>query len=140
MKRQFYTATGLIGLLMVLVTVAADCNSSDDAGQDYIHLGEWLVDPTCSFIADQVVVKFRDSEPTDEVLMIISDHGAHAIETNPRIGWLLEVDPDEREDLIEALSESPAVEYASRNSLVSVPERRPCDILSPIPIELPGDP
>ena len=140
MKPRFYTAAGLIGLLLVLVTVTAVCNLSDDAGEDYVHLGDGLVDPTCSFMADQVVVKFRDSEPTDEVLMIISDHGAHAIKTSPRIGWLLEVDPDEREDLIEALSESPGVEYASRNGLASVPERRPCDILSPIPIELPFDP
>ena len=140
MKPRFCTATALIGLLLVLVTVAAACNSSDDAGEDYIHLGDWLVDPTCSFMADQVVVQFRGNGPSHEALEIIANHGARAIETNPKVGWLLEVDPDEREDLIDALSADPAVEYASRNGLASVPERRPCDILSPIPIQLPGDP
>jgi predicted small secreted protein len=138
LKRQFYTATGLIGLLLVLGTVAAACNSSDDAGEDYIHLGEWLVDPTCSFIADQAIVQFKGNRPTDEALGIISDHGAHRIEVSQSGVWLLKVNPDEREDLIEALAENPAVEYAERNGLGSIPEEEPCDSLTATP-QHPGD-
>ena len=133
MKPRFCTATALIGLLLVLVTVAAACNSSDDAGEDYIRLGDRLVDPTCSFIADQVVVQFRGNGPGHEALEIIANHGARAIETSARVGWLLEVDPDEREDLIDALSADPAVEYAERNHLGSIPEIRPCDSLTSVP-------
>ena len=135
MKPRFCTATGLTGLLLVIVTVAAACNSSDDAGEDYIHLGDWLVDPTCSFIADQVIVHFKDNRPSDEALGIISDHGARRIELSRRGLWLLKVDPDEREDLIEALAENPAVEYAERNTVGSIPEAEPCDSLTPTPLD-----
>ena len=139
MKPRFCTATALIGLLLVLVTVAAACNSSDDAGEGYIHLGDWLVDPTCSFAADQVIVKFKGNRPTNEALGIISDHGARRIKLSRRSGvWLLTVDPDEREDLIEALSADPAVEYSSRNHLGSIPEKGPCDSLTATPRN-PGD-
>jgi len=142
LKRQFYIAAGLIGLLLVLVTVSAACNSSDDssdgAGGDYIHLGEWLVDPTCSFIADQAIVKFKGNRPTDEALGIISDHGARRIDVSLSGVWLLKVDPDDREDLIEALAKNPAVEYAERNGLASIPEQGPCDSLTSTP-QRPGD-
>src|SRR3990172_4754810 len=106
---------GLLGLLAVVaVALAVVRFAPDEAEEGNIRLGDWLVDPTCSFRADQVIVQFRGNGPSHEALEIIANHGARAIETNPRVGWLLEVDPDEREDLIEEISADPAVEYASR--------------------------
>ena len=130
MKTWHYAVAGLIGLL-ALVALAAACN---DSGESYILLHGTPVDPTCSFVASQVVVRFKDERPTALALTMMSEHGAERIKVSPYSGaWLLKVDPDERDDLIEALSRDPGVEYASLNHLGSAPERRPCDSLTSVP-------
>ena len=136
MKAWVYAGMGLLGLLAVVAaTLAVVRSTSDEAEEGNILLGDWLVDPTCSFRADQVIVQFKGNRPTGEALGIISDHGARRIELSRRGLWLLKVDPDEREDLIEALAENPAVEYAERNTVGSIPEAEPCDSLTPTPLD-----
>jgi len=129
----------LLGLLAVVAAALAVVRSTpDEAEEGNILWGGALVDPTCSFIADQAIVHFKDNRPTDEVLEIIIDHGARPVEFGRSGSWLLKVDPDEREDLIEALAENPAVEYAERNGVGSEPEIEPCDSLTATP-QHPGD-
>ena len=130
---------GLLGLLAVVAAALAVVRSTpDEAEEGNILWGDWLVDPTCSFIADQAIVHFKDNRPTDEALGIILDHGARPRRFGRSGSWLLKVDPDEREDLIEALAENPAVEFASRNGVGSIPEIEPCDSLTATP-PYPGD-
>ena len=126
---------GLLGLLAVLAaTLAVVRSTSDEAEEGNILLGDWLVDPTCSFRADQAIVHFKDNRPSDEALKIILfDYGARPIYFGRSGSWLLKVDPDEREALIEALAENPAVEFASRNGVGSIPEIEPCDSLTATP-------
>ena len=134
MKAWVYAVMGLLGLAVVAVALAVVRSTPDEAEEGNILWGGWLVDPTCSFIADQVIVQFKGNRPTDEALGIISNHGAQRIEVGLSGVWLLKVDPDEREALIEALAENPAVEFASRNGVGSIPEIEPCDSLTATPL------
>ena len=139
MKAWIYAGMGLLGLLAVVAAALAVVRSTpDEAEEDNILLGDWLVDPTCSFIADQVIVHFKENRPTGEALEIIFDHGAQRIEVSRSGSWLLKVDPDERDDLIEVLAKDPSVEFAQRNQIGSIPEIEPCDQLTPQPPDLYG--
>ena len=73
--------------------------------------------PEASYVAGQIMVKFRDRGAAADVLR------RHGLEKGPRIGstdaHLIEV-PDGRElQFVEALSRNPAVEYAEPDHLVT---------------------
>jgi len=140
LKAWVYAGMGLLGLLAVVAAALMVVRSTPDEPEEgNILLAGALVDPTCSFIADQVIVHFKDNRPTEEALeIILLDHGARPMRFQRSGSWLLKVDPDKREDLIEALAENPAVEFASRNEVGGEPGIEPCDILTATPRN-PGD-
>ena len=144
MKALRGSAAGLVlGILLVLGAVAVACDGGKVTRETPITSEEINVDPTCRFIADEVIVKFKGDQPTEEVLEIISDYDAHRIREDLDVGgsWLLRVPEDKRDQLREALDRNPAVEYAELNGLMFADPRYgedPCDRLTPQTPDLHG--
>jgi hypothetical protein len=133
----------VLGILLVLGAVAAACDGGNLEREPPNISGEMNLDPTCRFIADELVVKFKGDQPTEEALKIIAEHDAHRIRQDLNMGgsWLLRVPEDRRDQLREALERNPAVEYVELNWLAVLDPRSgvdPCDQLTPRPRDLNG--
>jgi hypothetical protein len=81
-------------------------------GTEYITFAGVQVDPTCSYVVDELAVKFRDDAPSKDVLNVLSGYGARRIKEDVDLGgaWIVEVDPDDRESLRRALEGRAGVE------------------------------
>ena len=117
----------LIGPLLALAATAAACGGAEDAGE-FILLHGRKVDPTCRFLADELIVRFKDDNPTDEVRAILSAHGADRVQEylDLKGAWVLNVDPGKRDRLRKALEGNPAVEYVEPNYLLTIGGINPC--------------
>ena len=82
------------------------------AKTEYITFAGVQVDPTCSYVVDELAVKFTDETPPEEVLNVLSRYDALRIKEDVDLGggWIVEVDPDRRASLRRALAGRAGVE------------------------------
>ena len=82
------------------------------AKTEYVTFGGAKLDPTCSYVVDELAVRFTDDAPPEEVLNVLSRYDAHRIMEDRDLGgaWIVEVDPDDREGLRRALEGRAGVE------------------------------
>ena len=94
--------------------LSAACGGGGGGGgkTEYITFAGVQVDPTCSYVVDELAVKFTDDAPPAEVLNVLSRYDARRIKEDVDLGggWIVEVDPDRRESLRQALDGRAGVE------------------------------
>jgi hypothetical protein len=126
-----------------LVAVALIAACGEDGPQPLERprpLSDLSIDPTCRFIEDELIVKFRDGEPDSDARAKMDSFEAFRIEEGLDLGgaWLLRVAADKREGLKAELEASPGVEFARLNEIIFGSEERPsflCDVLTAVPDE-----
>ena len=80
------------------------------------------VDPTGSFIEDELVVKFKKDLPQNAKEGILSSHQASTLKEGRSEATLIKVDPSKRETVLRALAKNPKVEYVHENQVGYVQE------------------
>ena len=76
------------------------------------------LDPTGTFVEDELVVKFKKGLPQGAKEGILSLHQSTIIKEYPRTEvTLIKVEPDKREKIIKTLSANPNVEYVHENQM-----------------------
>lgn len=73
-----------------------------------------IVDPTCSFYENELVVKFKRQEVSKNTFEILDRYDAKRIEYGGTV-WLLAVDREKRDALELELTNDPNVELAIKN-------------------------
>jgi len=98
----------VVGALLLVA-----CGGGGGGGKtEYITFAGVQVDPTCSYVVDELAVKLTDDAPPEEVLNVLSRYDARRIKEDVDLGggWIVEVDPDRRESLRRALDGRAGVE------------------------------
>ena len=82
------------------------------------------VDPTGSFIEDELVVKFAEGVNQASKMGSLNSHNAKIIKEGLSGATLINVDPSNRETVLRALAKNPEVEYVHENQVGYVQEGR----------------
>ncbi|MDO8613618.1 MAG: hypothetical protein Q7R32_12480 [Dehalococcoidia bacterium] len=103
---------GLLGPGAVVGALLLVACGGDGGKTEYITFAGVQVDPTCSYVVDELAVKFTDDAPPEGVLNVLSRYDARRIKEDIDLGgaWIVEVDPDDREGLRRALDGRAGVE------------------------------
>src|SRR3990172_5657545 len=112
MKFTRLLGPGAAAGVLLLVACGGGGGGGGDGGTEYVTFAGVKLDPTCSYVVDELAVRFTDDAPPEEVLNVLSRYDAHRIKEGRDLGggWIVEVDPDDREGLRRALDGRAGVE------------------------------
>lgn len=110
----------VLGPALALSAVLSACETGVQGNPTTEHTP--IVDSTCRFYENELTVTFKDfreGENSSEIQNILDQHDARVIRSDSRLdAWLLEVPPESRDELEEALDSDPRVEVAEKSYVV----------------------
>lgn len=116
------SAVGTLGLNTATSSALSE-ESTSSAEINETNIGEtsslrtFKVDPTGSFIEDELVVKFAEGVNQASKMGPLNSHNAQIIKEGLSGATLIKVDPSKREAVLKALAKNPKVEYVHENQV-----------------------
>ena len=117
---KFQIAAKVLGPAVMFLAIASACETDAQDNPPVDHTP--ICDPTGSFFENELIVRSKGEEISEEVQKIFSDFEARVILEAPRPGGgesvLVEVDPDKRDELEKVLDGRPDVKYAEKSFVI----------------------